>query len=101
MTPAQLNHLGQIFQLIAKNAKYPEDESEIQGDSLSDFDNHRRSIITIFKNVSRLAPPMALDFIKVLISNTVSNLGSLSFRDVEAAMLLFYEIAEPLPGIIS
>jgi hypothetical protein len=79
LSAAQSGHLARILALCAKQLRYPRDynHADRQEDEAA-FDEYRTAVAAVVVNVAKLAPPLALDFVRTRFAQTAQQLGALS-----------------------
>ena len=97
LSAAQTGHLARILALCAKQLRYPRDynHADRQEDE-AEFDAYRAAVAAVVVNVAKLAPPLALDFVRTRFAQTAQQLGALSAAEIEASLQLVYLLAEAL-----
>eukprot|EP00741_Cyanophora_paradoxa_P006603 tig00001027_g6388.t1 len=90
-------HFQKLLAAIARKLQYDETYSfEREGEEEAEFQEFRKDLATVFKNVARLAPELAKSFVYTSAAGVCQQLASLPFAPVEAALALVYQLGEAL-----
>eukprot|EP00002_Diphylleia_rotans_P037821 TRINITY_DN849_c0_g9_i1.p1 TRINITY_DN849_c0_g9~~TRINITY_DN849_c0_g9_i1.p1 ORF type:complete len:702 (-),score=93.79 TRINITY_DN849_c0_g9_i1:1394-3499(-) len=94
---SEINVIERLFNILAKKMRYDNEYNfDAPEESEEQFDEFRKTMSSIFKNLCRLAPANGIRFIGQILSSTISS-PSVQFQDLEVGLFLLYQFGEGLP----